>query len=207
MQAISVMRHQDSSRRPTILDNIAENRLDSITSRSTLNARSGEKHYPIVVATTTLLTDSFVTLPSQSSRSVAIAQLALLGVLVGGCGPTSDRLRIQGEVLLDGAPVERGSIRFSSMDDSSSLSAGAMIRDGSFDVPQERGLPPGTYRLSISSPDRDGPKVPYRAGPGQPAIMVTRDRVPVSYNVESEHTIELHAKGKNYFEFDIPTGG
>lgn len=129
----------------------------------------------------------------------------MASVLIVGCGPTSDRLRIRGEVRLDGKPIDRGSIRFTPMDGGQSLSAGAMIRDGEFDVPQERGLPPGTYRLSVSSPDREGEKVPYRAGPGQPTIMVTRDRIPVSYNMESEHQIELEASGKNFFEFDIAT--
>lgn len=132
-----------------------------------------------------------------------MAIVGLIGLGLLGCGPKSDRLRIRGVVRLDGAAVERGSIRFTSLDQSSSMSAGAMIRDGEFDIPQQRGLPPGEYRLSISSPDRTGPKVPYSAGPGRPTIMVTRDRVPSGYNTESQHTIELEASKKNYFEFDI----
>lgn len=129
--------------------------------------------------------------------------LALVATLVVGCGPTTDRLRIQGEAKLDGEPINRGSIRFEPNDGSGSPSVGAMIRDGEFDVPRERGLPPGVYRLSISSPDRDGPKVPYVPGPGYPPIMVARDRIPVSYNLESEHTITLDPSSDNYFRFDI----
>ncbi|MEO0477050.1 MAG: hypothetical protein AAF085_13925 [Planctomycetota bacterium] len=122
-----------------------------------------------------------------------------------GCGPTTDRLRIRGEVRLDGQPVEVGSISFKAADPELVLAAGAMIREGAFDVPRDKGLPPGVYLISISSPDRDGPKVPYSAGPGRPTIMMTRDRIPASYNLESEHTIELAAGEKNFFEFDIQT--
>jgi hypothetical protein len=126
--------------------------------------------------------------------------------ILAGCGPKSDRLRIHGTVALDGQPLDKGSIRFTPATPTSgeqSLSAGAMIRDGEFDIPQEQGLPPGTYRVSISSPDTSGKKVPYSPGQGAPTIMVAPDRIPVSYNMNSEHTIDLEASGKHDFEFDI----
>ncbi len=126
--------------------------------------------------------------------------------ITAGCGPKSDRLRIHGTVALDGAPVDRGSIRFTPAtptEGEQSLSAGAIIVNGKFDIPQEQGLPPGTYLLSVSSPDTSGKQVPYSPGPGAPTIMVAPDQIPVSYNMESKHTIDLEASGENYFEFDI----
>ena len=148
-----------------------------------------------------------VMLPARTSSRPASqpfrTAFAVVAAVIVGCGPTTDRLPISGQVRLDGAPIDRGTIRFSSPTDPNALAAGGMVRDGEFDIPRERGLPPGEYRLSISSPDRDGPKVPFSPGPGKPTIMVTRDRIPVSYNVESERTVVLEAAKKNVFEFDI----
>lgn len=138
-----------------------------------------------------------------------IARLGAVAIAVAavvGCGPSTDRLRIRGEVRLDGSPIDGGSIRFTQVGQTKPQAAGATIRQGAFDIPREKGLPPGEYRLSISAPDYDGPKVPYRPAPGRPPIMVTRERIPASFNLESEQVVELEANGKNYFVFEIPSG-
>ncbi|MEN1680914.1 MAG: hypothetical protein AAGJ46_15100 [Planctomycetota bacterium] len=140
----------------------------------------------------------------HSCRHLLASHAALLvTALIAGCGPTTDRLGIRGEVRLDGEPIDAGSISFNAIEAGATLAAGAMIREGEFEVPRLKGLPAGEYSVSITAPDRVGPKVPVSPGPGYPPIMVARERVPPSYNINSTHTIELSEESDNYFEFDI----
>jgi hypothetical protein len=124
-------------------------------------------------------------------------------LLAAGCGPRSDRLQVSGTVTLDGAPLEGGSIRFTSVGGDKLMAAGAMIQNGAYLIPKEQGLPPGTYHLEINSPDSDAPPVIVRQTPGGPGIPVAPDRIPPEYNLESDKTIEVTVDGANEFDFNI----
>jgi hypothetical protein len=132
------------------------------------------------------------------------AILAVVIVLLAGCGRRSDRLAVSGEVTLDGAPLDQGSIRLTSTGSGKLFASGAMIRDGKFHVPQDKGLPAGTFRVEISSPDTTAPPVVYKVAPGEPALPPTApERIPPDYNSNSKQTIELTTDGDNHFKFDI----
>jgi hypothetical protein len=130
---------------------------------------------------------------------------AILGVVMFvGCGPRSDRLEVTGNVKLDGAALDQGSIRFTSTGTEKLIASGATIASGEFILPQEKGLPPGTYLVDISSPDTTGPLVVHKSAPGEPTLPPTaRERIPAEYNSESKQTIDVTLDGDNYFEFDI----
>lgn len=115
-----------------------------------------------------------------------------------GCGPADGRLKVTGEVLLGGAALDTGSIRFTRTDGESPYSSGAMIRDGEFLIPRDKGLLPGVYNLQISSPDTSGPTVDVGGVP------IARERIPPKYNVDSVESVEVSAEGSNHFKFDIP---
>lgn len=138
------------------------------------------------------------------SWSVVLLMLAGL-VPASGCGPGSDRLAVSGDVTLDGAPLDRGSIRFSSMGDGPLVASGALIRDGKFQVAPTKGLSPGKYRVQITSPDLDAKPVMMPARNGQPGYPVQPDRIPEEYNVHSNQTVEVVDGGDNHFTFDITT--
>jgi hypothetical protein len=79
-----------------------------------------------------------------------------------------------------------------------------MIQNGGFYVPQEKGLPPGTYRVEISSPNTAAPPVVYKGAPGEPALPPTApERIPAEYNSNSKHSVDVAAGGDNHFKFDI----
>lgn len=133
-----------------------------------------------------------------------VALVAFSSVIFVGCQPRSDRLAVSGEVTLDGAPLDAGSIRFTSTGTEQLFASGAMILNGEFHIPREKGLPPGTYRVEISSPDTTAPPVVYKGVPGEPMLPPTSpERIPPEYNSKSRHTIELAADGDNDFKFDI----
>lgn len=138
----------------------------------------------------------------QHQRLASTLACATLVGLVG-CSPTSDRLSLSGSVSLNATPLDRGSIRFSSSEGQKLVATGALIRDGHYHVPQEKGLPPGRYRVEISSPDVSAPPVLVRDGPGTAGIPAAPERVPPQYNVNSQQSIEVSADGDNRFDFDI----
>ena len=129
---------------------------------------------------------------------VAVALFSLLG-----CGPKSDLLEVTGEVSLNGAPVNSGSIRFTSVGTDRVSSTGAMIRGGEYSIPQVRGLLPGTYQIVISAADENAPKVMARDASGRPQIEVAQELIPAEYNTESEKTVDVTVDGENHFVFDI----
>ena len=81
--------------------------------------------------------------------------------------------------------------------------AGAFIEDGQFDIPQSKGLSPGTYHVEINSPNEGAPPVMDRATPGGPGIPTQPDRIPPEYNINSKQRVDVKADGENHFVFDI----
>lgn len=118
---------------------------------------------------------------------------AVLTSLVG-CGPKSDLLGVTGEVILGGTPVKSGSIQLTSLGAGKVFATGAEIKDGEFDIPQAKGLPPGTYLIVISAADETAPR-----GAGGAA----RELIPAEYNANSQKTVDLAVDGENHFVFDI----
>jgi hypothetical protein len=128
----------------------------------------------------------------------------MLGLaVVSGCGPRSDKLPVSGEVKLDGAPLESGAIRLTSIGGEKVQATGAFIENGEFEIPQSKGLSPGTYHVEINSPNEDAPPVMDRATPGGPGIPTQPDRIPPEYNINSKQRVEVIADGENHFVFDI----
>jgi hypothetical protein len=141
-------------------------------------------------------------LQRRLKSSVAIG-LSLCLSWLGGCGRPTDRLEVSGSVTLDGAPLDSGTVRFSSTGGEKLVSTGALIQDGEYRIPQEKGLAPGTYRVEISSPDTSAAPVADRGNPRGPGLMAAPERIPAKYNVESDKTVEVTAEGENRFPFEI----
>ena len=116
-----------------------------------------------------------------------------------GCGPKSDRLAVSGAVTLDGALLESGSIRFTSVGAEKLMTSGALIRAGAYDIPQDKGLRAGTYQVEISSPDEKAPPILDKPS----GMMMAPERIPPAYNVETKQTVEVTPDGDNEFNFNI----
>ena len=142
---------------------------------------------------------------ASTSAIVAIgAGVLVLGITCwSGCGPKSDRLEVTGAVTLNGAPLDGGSIRFSSLGSEKKYSSGAMIQNGQYRVPETHGLPPGKYHVEIRRQMRKSPPIMMSATPGGPAIPVAPNRIPPEYNRDSKQTVEVTEDGENHFEFTI----
>lgn len=125
-------------------------------------------------------------------KSRRLLPLALL--LFAGCGPQSNLLGVSGQVILRGVPVKTGSIQLTSLGEGKIFASGAEIKDGEFDIPAAKGLPPGEYLIVISAADPTAPRMPDGAA---------RELIPAEYNAESQKTVDLTVDGENHFVFDI----
>jgi hypothetical protein len=133
--------------------------------------------------------------------------LLVVGTCISiGCGPHTDRLAVSGKVTLNGEPLDGGSIQFTSLGEKK-MNGGAMINGGQYNIPQEKGLLPGTYHLEIYAPDNAAKPILYRSSPDSPGVMTQPERVPPEYNISSKKTIEVKPGGDNRFDFDIQGKG
>jgi hypothetical protein len=126
-----------------------------------------------------------------------------------GCGEGKDphgRLPLRGSVTFQGKPLDAGTIEFLPSSPDVSLSARSLIRSGQYRIPREQGLPPGTYRVLISSPTADETAEPV-GPPGMKLPPLGRERIPPRYNRDSRETVEVKAPGENTFDFTIEQEG
>ena len=83
------------------------------------------------------------------------------------------------------------------------MATGGLIQHGRYNIPAEKGLPPGSYRVEVSSPDVHAPPVMVRDTPDGRGIPAAPERIPPEYNVNSQQTVEVSADGDNHFVFEI----
>ena len=143
---------------------------------------------------------------SFHAARVALA-FSLLGAVIGcGGGDSDGRHAVSGTVTVDGAPVQEGNVNFQPVAQSTT-SAGAVISNGTYSVPQEGGLLPGKYRVEIYAPvPGTGGTLAEGALPGE-ELPEAEELIPPEWNTKSEQTIEVKPEGPFEFDFDIKTQG
>ena len=122
---------------------------------------------------------------------------SLLLSTVSGCG-SGTKSPVSGTVTFDGKPLASGAIQFIPDDLSKGRSEGAVIKDGSYKIPADHGLEPGSYSVSITSSKPAAQAVDM---PGKPQF--DEELIPLRYNQKSElkRTVE---KGKaQKFDFNL----
>ena len=128
--------------------------------------------------------------------------LILCGVLgFSGCSQQEKvaRQRIEGKVLLDGEPLDHGSVRFEPQGAKVGISAGAVIDKGRFVINVDKGLPTGQYKVAISSPE-GGSTEPKMSDLSVPP---PRERIPAKYNTQTELTVDVDAAMVNEIVFEL----
>ena len=130
---------------------------------------------------------------------LALSALTALAIIsLAGCGgDTAGRLTVSGTVLFKGEPLDQGSIEFIPHPGVKTQS-GAMITNGHFSIPADKGLEPGMYTVKISSIEAPAPTDQPGGLPGKDP----KERIPAKYNVKSTLTQEVK-KGDNKFEFKL----
>jgi hypothetical protein len=135
-------------------------------------------------------------MPTRFFRAVAL----LCAAALTGCAASNDRIAIHGTVTYKGGPVQAGTVTFSPKEQTKGTMEAATITDGKYALPSGKGLFPGTYLVSVSSPDTKGAP----AGDAPPgASRHARELIPERHNKKSTRTIEVSAGGTREFNFDL----
>lgn len=140
--------------------------------------------------------------------------LCLLAVAAcaAGCGGKTDewnRAGVQGRIILDGRPLQSGTITFFPIGGTKGPAAGGEITGGEYSIPAEQGPVVGLNRIEVRSVQKTGRMVASPAaveadGPYVEGRLVEEfaDVVPKQYNTYSELEREV-AAGMNQFDLEL----
>src|SRR5262249_29596955 len=136
----------------------------------------------------------------STMRRILLTLIACLSF--AGCSGYSGPLRaVKGEVTLQGAPLDQGTVTFFAPQ-SQTPAAVALIKQGKYMLPAEQGLLPGKYRVVPNSlPSREVTPEEYAAG--KSPLAEPQERIPAKYNTASQEEVEVTDKGPNEFKFAI----
>jgi hypothetical protein len=125
--------------------------------------------------------------------------LALALAVSAGCSDGPQRMPVKGTVSLDGQPLATGNLLMTPL--KKGPVAGCDIKDGSFEMPSDRGPGPGEYRIEITAYRPTGQKV-YDSDLNV-STETLEPIVPARYNTASELTATVSAETENEFKFDL----
>ena len=135
--------------------------------------------------------------------SVAAAGLMLAVLVCMGCSPGGlKRAAVSGKVLVDQMPLKEGAISFFPVEGAPGPSVGAVIQDGRYRVPRDKGVMVGKNRIEIRAFRKTGRKIP---DPTEPTRIIDEiiPAIPPEYNSKSTLIREIK-EGSNSLDFDLP---
>ena len=132
----------------------------------------------------------------------------LLGINLSGCGaPKTKRTAVQGEVTLDGKPLEFASVQFIPTGDCRGPMATARVTKGQYSLPATEGPAIGQLLVQI--------RTDYgRLHPGEGSQQLVEryhgappEPIPARYHRESVLQVTTTEVGDNKFSFHLVSGG
>lgn len=154
-------------------------------------------------------------LPSSSPTSAwVVAGCLLLGGGLAGCGPRGPVVAfVEGEVILDGQPVDGATVSFAPTDGAGLPAIGKTDGTGRFNLTSTRGGTPnagavvGRYAVTVSKIGYDlGGKPP--PADGDYSGVPVRHFVPATYGEAASSGLSADvARGRNTFRFELSSGG
>jgi hypothetical protein len=142
-----------------------------------------------------------ILLHAGRTRAILILPAALVACL--GCGEPNPlgRRAVHGAVTYQGKPIDYGAIQFAPEDPQHGVGSGAMIENGKYQIKASQGLPPGSYHVMISAPDR-GKQEKVEGPPGDERTLAI-ERIPAKYNLKTTLKLEV-PKGRSSYEAKFP---
>ncbi len=138
-------------------------------------------------------------------RAVRALLMALLITAWSGCAPAGpERAAVSGTVELDGKPVGNGSISFIPSGPDGGPTSGAVIENGKYTIPIEKGAVVGSHRVEIRSTRKTGKQIPVVPPATSPTGTVdeVEEAIPAKFNSQStlSETVE---SGPNSIDFNL----
>jgi len=122
-----------------------------------------------------------------------------------GCGAGGpERVEVRGKVTLNGQPLDQGTISFIPTGTTQGPTTGAIIENGAYVVPADKGAVLGSHLVQITSVQPTGRKI--EAGPPEPTgtmVDEVKQVVPAQYNTNSTLTIDIQSGVNENVDFEI----
>jgi hypothetical protein len=141
---------------------------------------------------------------------VGVASLHVVGAILflfSGCG-TNDplgRRAVNGTVTLDGVSLANGTISLQPTEQGTT-SSGAVISEGKYAIPRDKGLPKGKYRVVINAiKPGTGMTLPAGKMPGEEVGTPPAEWIPPEWNSKSQQFVEVPPSGAVTFAHEITT--
>ena len=144
-------------------------------------------------------------------RTLLCVTVFITSFLIVGCSGDPElvgRNKVQGQITMDGKPIELGDINFGPAEGATKPGGGARIIDGKFLMEGRGGLHAGQYRVSFTVRERIDPKTGQRAPKdfnGDKLDLEVRDLLPKDFNENNVIMFEVVDKKTNTFDYDIKT--
>ena len=141
------------------------------------------------------------------SRSFSILlAFALLAVPAIGCGTRSGPMRasVEGQVSVDGEPIEMGSITFTPAEGTSGPIAGGPIERGRYRITKGSGPVVGRQLVSIRGLKKSGRQVPVTAGAELPSGGLVEELIPAVPPQYNDHTTLVREIVRGHQVVDFP---
>ena len=133
------------------------------------------------------------------------ALLGCLVVLLFGLGCSGDGLKraaVSGKILVDKTPLQEGAITFFPTEGTQGPSVGAVIENGAYHIPRDKGVIVGKNRVEIRGFRKTGKRV---SDPMEPGKLIDEIVPALAPQYHSQSTLIREIKeGTNTLDFDLP---
>ena len=135
---------------------------------------------------------------------LGFAAILLLGAIAVGCSRVPRRFALEGQVTVDGAPLESGSMAWIPTGQTGGPTCGGSITRGRFAIPAPEGAREGQYRVEITA-SRQSERADSPSLDGMTMGYSVYQYLPARYNSESELVATVTRGGKNVYTFELTT--
>lgn len=111
-----------------------------------------------------------------------------------GCSNSDGMVPVEGQVMLNGKPLETGQMQFIPTQGTKGPTSGAALVDGKFSAR----IPEGKILVKITSPEKYGPRTEHFDPATNSTVVnqMARERVPAKYNEISELVVDVKSGGE-----------
>ena len=135
---------------------------------------------------------------------LGFAAILLLGAIAVGCSRVPRRFALEGQVTVDGAPLESGSMAWIPTGQTGGPTCGGSITRGRFAIPAPEGAREGQYRVEITA-SRQSERADSLGLDGMTTAHSVIQYLPARYNSESDLVATVIRSGKNLYTFELTT--
>lgn len=124
-------------------------------------------------------------------RSFKASGVALLFLVIAGCGGGDQFLHVEGQVNMDGQPLSEGLVMLLPPENSTDLTTvSTQVVDGHFEIARSKKLKAGSYKVAITSEQKSGRQVQAEPGSSEKVEQYVQV-IPPKYNSATVLSVDI----------------